>query len=338
MKVAVTGINATDNPGPGVSVARSLKEANPQVEIIGLSYDINDPGHYMDFYIDSSYLLNTPSNGWPGIFEKLKLIKETNGLDYIIPCLDAELPLFMRNQKDLESIGVSLFLPTEKQFGLRDKSKLSELSKEIGLKYPKTYLVNSHEEIDKTIEEEELVFPLIVKGKYYKAYIVHNSAQCKYYFNEISMEWGFPILIQECVYGEELNLVGVGDGKGGDLGLFPIKKLTTTAIGKIWTGVTVENKLLVDTAKMFIEKTKWKGPFELECIFNNEDCYLIEINPRFPAWLYFATGAGMNLPQNMIDFNEGKKVDVNNKVPLGKLFVRYTQELVTDINKMANIK
>ena len=38
--VAVTGLNATDNPGPGVSVIRSLR-AHPDFDgrIVGLAYD-----------------------------------------------------------------------------------------------------------------------------------------------------------------------------------------------------------------------------------------------------------------------------------------------------------
>lgn len=338
MKIAISGINATDNPGPGIAVARSLKEADPEVEIIGLTYDINDPGNYMDFCIDKSYLLTIPAHGWSGIFQKIMQIKKENGLDIIIPCLDAELPLFIKYAADLQSEGISVFLPTEEQFTLRNKSKLSSLAKDIGLKYPSTYLVNNYEEIDKVLHEENINFPLIVKGKYYKAYTVHNLEQCKLRFNQISLEWGFPILLQKQVHGEELNLVGLGDGKGGDLGLFPIKKLTTTDIGKIWTGVTVQNDVLVEVARKFIQETNWKGPFELECIFNKEECYLIEINPRFPAWVYFATGTGLNLPKNLIDLIAEKEVNVQKETPPGKLFVRYSYELVTDIEKMAKIK
>ncbi len=45
MKIAVTGLNNVDNPGPGVPVIRGIKEAERfDVEIIGLIYDALDPG------------------------------------------------------------------------------------------------------------------------------------------------------------------------------------------------------------------------------------------------------------------------------------------------------
>jgi carbamoyl-phosphate synthase large subunit len=337
MKIAVSGINATDNPGPGIAVARSLKEYNPEIKIIGLSYDLNDPGHFISQYIDKSYMLNIPSHGWPGIFQKLIKIKEEYGLDMVIPCLDAELPLFIKHRSDLEEIGIKTFLPSEAQFELRDKAQLSTLAESIGLQYPQTYLVNTHQEIDNVIEEERLTFPLVVKGKYYKAYIVHNELECKHRFDEIAVEWGTPILIQKCVEGEEFNLVGVGDGEGGDLGLFSIKKLTTTSIGKIWTGVTVRNDDLIKTAKQFIQETKWRGPFELECIFNENDLFMIEINPRFPAWVYFSTGCGLNLLENILKYNLGENIDSQEQPPQGKLFIRYTEEIITNVNDFSKI-
>ena len=35
LTVAVTGLNATDNPGPGVGVIRSLRHCNDDVRVIG---------------------------------------------------------------------------------------------------------------------------------------------------------------------------------------------------------------------------------------------------------------------------------------------------------------
>ena len=53
--VAVSGINAVDNPGPGVAVARSLKEDEElAVQVAGLAYDAMEPGIYMDWVVDRS--------------------------------------------------------------------------------------------------------------------------------------------------------------------------------------------------------------------------------------------------------------------------------------------
>ena len=54
--IAVTGLNATDNPGPGLAVIRALKDAASfDVNIIGLSYEALEPGTSFDirWFVDS---------------------------------------------------------------------------------------------------------------------------------------------------------------------------------------------------------------------------------------------------------------------------------------------
>jgi len=200
----------------------------------------------------------------------------------------------------------------------------------LSITYPKTFEISSIEELKTAAEELE--FPLMVKGNYYKAYMSHNLESAIENFYKISNEWGFPVLVQEVVEGEEVNLVGVADGKGELKGAVSIKKLTTTDIGKIWTGITIHNEKLLNIAKEFAKETGWKGPFELECMVNMNSVYLIEINPRFPAWVYFATAIGINLPDMVVNIMEGKDVESQFDYPPNKMYVRYVDELVTDFS------
>ena len=64
----------------------------------------------------------------------------------------------------------------------------------------------------------------MVKGSLYKAYKAHTMPQAMGYFNKIAAEWGYPIIVQQVVSGEEMNVVGVGDGEGGMIGQVGIKK------------------------------------------------------------------------------------------------------------------
>jgi carbamoyl-phosphate synthase large subunit len=177
----------------------------------------------------------------------------------------------------------------------------------------------------------------MIKGQYYKAHRVSTFNDAAKYFNAIAQEWGFPVLIQEVVNGEELNLTGVGDGQGGSLGMVAIKKHTTTDIGKIWSGVTIHHEGLEKVAENFIKETKWRGPFEIECIVESDNIQLIEINPRFPAWAYFATGVGINLPERIVKALLGENNNLQNSYPSGKMFVRYTDEIICDINQFSNL-
>ena len=332
--IGVSGINATSNPGPGIPVAKSLKESSLDCKLVGLSYDVNDPGHYLSHYLDNSYILPYPTNGWDGIYKRLLHIKKEFGLDVVIPCLDAELPLYIKYADKLEKIGIKTFLPTEKQFELRNKDRLTGFAEKIGAVYPKTWKIYSISELPDLFADHS---ELMIKGQYYKAYKVNNLIDATKYFASIAQEWGFPILIQEVVKGEELNLIGVGDGKGGSLGMVAIKKQTTTEIGKIWSGVTIYNDALMKVAEKFIKKTKWRGPFEVECIVDGDTIQLIEINPRFPAWAYFATGVGINLPERIIQSLFEQKVIKESSYDSGKMFIRYTDEIICDITQFSNL-
>ena len=324
MKIAISGLNNTDNPAPGIPVAKSLQENH---EMIGLSYDVNEPGNYMNI-VKKTYLMPYPSLGYKELQERLQYIQKNEGIEGVIPNLDAELPLYIKYQDEIEAMGIKLCLPSLENFKLRNKNRLGNLSGELNMTYPKTYEVSSVSELTECTKSSN--FPLMIKGNYYKAYMSYNLESAIDNFYKISNEWGFPVLVQEVVSGEELNFVGVGDGKGELKGGIAIKKLTTTEIGKIWTGVTIKNDKLMQIAKDFVAFTKWRGPFELECIVNMNQIFMIEINPRFPAWVYFATELGVNLPQMVINIMLGKDIQPQLEYPQNKMYVRYTGEFVTD--------
>ena len=77
----------------------------------------------------------------------------------------------------------------------------------------------------------------------------------------------------------------MGDGAGGSLGLVGIKKMSVTALGKIWTGVTIKHAAMLEATRRFIRAYHWRGPFELECIVNDDDVVLVDdhVSPA-AAW------------------------------------------------------
>ncbi len=97
MKVAISGMNNIDNPGPGVPVVRGLKDSGKfDGEIIGLIYDALEPGMYMSDISDNNYLIPYPSGGLDTYFDRLANINRQEGIDVIIPTLDAELYAFSK--------------------------------------------------------------------------------------------------------------------------------------------------------------------------------------------------------------------------------------------------
>ncbi len=330
VNIGITGINAIDNPAPGTGVARSLREDTQlPTKLVGLAYDAMEPGLYMDWLFDRCFIMPYPSGDPETLIERLAQIQDQIGLDCVIPNFDVELPLYIHCAGELAAMGIRSYLPTKAQFALRNKAKLAAIAPEFGSKTPATITVNSITELHTAITE--LNFPLMIKGSYYKAYRVTTVEQAVQRFYQLTAEWGYPIIVQEVINGTELNLVGVGDGKGGHWGMVAIKKMTVTEMGKIWSGVTIHHEGLRLAAEAFLRHTQWKGAFELECMVDRDGTiYLIEINPRFPAWTYFATGVGINLPARLVRAALGLPIPVNQEYAAGKLLMRYTYEIVTD--------
>jgi len=253
----------------------------------------------------------------------------------VIPNLDAELPLYIKWASFLSESGIGTFLPDAAQFRLRGKNRLEKVAFRIGLQIPQTHVVSSMDGLIKAVEE--IGCPVMVKGSFYKAYRAHTTQEAMHSYNTIVAEWGYPVIVQEVITGDELNVIGLGDGQGDSLGLVGVKKVWITSLGKIWTGVTIRNEPMLAAARAFVEKFAWRGPFELECIVRGDDLFLIEINPRFPAWLYFATGVGVNLPARLIKHSLNLPLSPSNGYEAGKLFVRYSFELVTDMEAFQNV-
>src|ERR1700754_1233280 len=96
LTIAVTGLNATDNPAPGVAVLRCLRADDGRVHrLIGFSYDALDPGIYANGIADEIFMLPYPSSSPESFFDRICAIHARVGLSVIVPTLDAELPVFM---------------------------------------------------------------------------------------------------------------------------------------------------------------------------------------------------------------------------------------------------
>ncbi len=328
--VGVSGLNAADNPGPGIGVARSLKEdPESDVVIVGLAYDAMEPGNYMDWVVDKAYTLPYPSGNGAAYLARLLHIKRTFGLDLVIPNLDAELPVYIRCADELQRHGIATFLPSMRQFRLRGKDRLAEIAETIGTELPRTAVVTSEEMLYQAVQRIGL--PVMVKGIYYEAHRAYTVQEAMVHFRQVAAKWGYPVVVQEMIVGDELNVVGLGDGHGEAMGLLGMKKVAVTTLGKVWSGVTVQNPELLAAAELFVREYRWRGPFELECIVRDDYIHLIEINPRFPAWTYFATGVGVNLPSRLVRCCRGMPADPPPDYSAGKMLVRYSYEFVADM-------
>lgn len=336
--VGVTGLNNIDSPGPGIAVIRALKESKAfDVRIIGLSYESLEPGLYMPNMVDKSYTIPLPTAGTTPLFDRIQYINEQENLDVIIPNFDAELHNFIRISNRLKQVlDIATFLPTQEQFDARHKSVLYEFGLENEVKVPFAKTIYNVSEIYQL--EEKFMYPLVIKGKYYDASIAATREQAVSYFHKIAAKWGLPIIVQEFIAGSEVNITALGDGKGNCIGAVPMRKLYITDKGKAWAGIALEDPKLINIAHNVIRNSKWKGGCELEFIKTNKgEYYLLEMNPRFPAWVYLAVGCGQNHPEALVKMALGENVIPFKNYEVGKMFIRYSYDQIVDLSDFEKI-
>ena len=335
--VAVTGMNAKpENPGPGLAVARCLRDSPGFVgNIVGLSYDAMDAGLYFRGVSDASYLLPYPATGVDALWERLRDIHAVERIDAIIPCLDTELANFAVLTPDLEAMGIRLLSPSRAQISEMLKDRLPDLCRRLKIPVPQTRAVDRADFFD-WCPAEGWTYPLVVKGVFYDAIIVTNPVQAKAAFHKIQAEWGNPILVQKFLAGRELNLTAVGDGNGGLLAPVMMRKCALTDKGKAWAGIAIEDHALEAMAIAVVSALNWSGPLEIEAMYGYDgQLYLIEINPRFPAWVYLTHGVGRNRPVLLLRLLAGESVPEPPPPHPGTLFIRHAQELIVSLDDYA---
>ena len=334
--IAVSGLKTGDNPQPGVPVIRSIRNAGFKGKIVGLIYDSMESGIYLENFADEIYQMPYPSAGADAFLSRIDYILDRTKIDVIIPTLDAEVILYIRLQDQLKRRGINSYLPTEECFLLRDKTKLATFFPPKGISVPQTALLSDATQIRQL--DDDIPFPLMVKGRYYEAFKAHTPEEGVKYFYDIAERWGLPIIFQKMVPGDEYNIVVVGDGKGGMLGMVPQKKLVITDKGKGFGGVVVQNAELDAFAAKIISILKWQGPCELEIMKGFDGVYyLIEINPRFPAWVRLAEGAGQNQPAAVVLKSLGMEVEALGPYKPGTMFIRHAEDIIADISVMGQV-
>jgi carbamoyl-phosphate synthase large subunit len=331
--IAVTGLNAIDSPGPGVAVIRAIREGTSKpVRIIGLAYESLEPGIYMDGICDRSYQISYPAAGPEVLYNAIRHIHDKEGIDVIIPNFDAELFHFITLAPRLKALGIHSFLPSLQMFEARDKLNLYAFGQKHNLMVPKDKAIYSVYDLNAL--GDEFGYPLVVKGKYYEAVVAYTPEQAQKAFYKISAKWGLPIIVQQFINGTEVNIAALGDGEGNAISIIPMRKLYITDKGKAWAGITLEDEALTSLAKQFITATKWRGGFEVEIMKTADDkLFIMEINPRFPAWIYLSAGAGQNQPAALVKMAMGEKVEPYDGYDVGKLFIRYAWDHIVDVSR-----
>lgn len=337
LNIAVTGLNATNNPAPGLNIIRSIREEQlPGIRIIGLTFDTLATGAYESSLLDEVYIVPYPAEGEAALLSRLVEINKVARLDVIIPSLDAEVNLYSSLKTALRKLGIRMLIPDRSKVQLRSKQSLSDFCRRNNLDTPRTRIVYDFKDIE---HDKTIGYPSVLKGSFTDAQRVNTLEEARVFFNRLVREWGLPLVWQQFIPGEEYDVAALADEKSNVVGKVVMKKFALTEKGKAWSAVTIGEKNMLELADEVVKALGWTGPLELELIKETASgtFYILEINPRFPTWIYLAVEAGQNLPLAAVKLALGKKIAPFHSYELGKLFVRSMEENICDFNVLCNL-
>src|SRR5205823_6719407 len=119
-----------------------------------------------------------------------------------------------------------------------------------------------------------------------------------------------------------------------------IRKTILSDKGKGLGGITIVDKRLDDLCRRIIRELRWRGPFEIEVMLDetHREYVLIEINPRFPAWVDFPSIFGVNFPAALIEMMiTGQKPATLPACPAGHFYLRHQVEVHGHIEQLAEL-
>ena len=336
--VAVSGLHRGESPQPGGAVIAGLRRAWPQIRVIGMAYDPLESGIFSQGLdrIDQCYVFPYPGRGEEALLARLKEVRDRSILDAVIPCLDSELNNFIAIEPELARLGIRTLLPTAHSLAAIAKPAMPETCRALGIQSPRSGAAQDPAGL--AAQALEIGYPCYVKGRLYGATLVHNVSELYAAFDKMFSLWGGPVLVQQAIVGEEFDVAGVGDGEGGLEASCTIRKLLRSSLGKAFAGIVVRNEALLSKVRALVRHTKWRGPFEAEFIVpTGGEPYLMEVNPRFPAWIGFPAAIGCNMPAlhfaNLMGWPKQPTVDIEP----GRMFFRHSTDLIADISEIAGL-
>jgi carbamoyl-phosphate synthase large subunit len=304
---------------------------------VGLSFDHRFTGCYATGLFDEVFLIPPPAQGERSFVEALDQIRRKSPLDVLLPTLDPEAALCAAAARSLRAFGIRTLVPSPTAIRRRAKSVLGELARSFGFGTPKTIMLTSRSGIASALRE--LPLPFFLKGSFADARMVTIADEAYAEFDSLVARWGVPLLAQERVFGDELNLAMLFNRKSEPVGAIPMRKLGITDRGKGWAGVTVRLAETVERAGALLRSIGWVGPAEMEMIRDptSNRIHLIEINPRFPAWTYLTAAAGQNLPWAAVLLATGYEIRHFPDGEAGLLFTRSVEDYFGPFGQMTEL-
>lgn len=302
MKIYISGLYSGTNPQPGVGIARSLRAAYPQSAIVGVEYSNRCSGiHWQDF--DDLWI----QRPWDELnlaayAEQVREVLDSGAL--WISGIDLEVIWFGSVFPDGHP---NLLTPPLAALNRVAKPAITA-SAGLPVKIP-PFVPTDLSDWDLHAFCRHHDWKVWLKGPYYDAFRTRSWAEFEATRSDLSRAWSTDrLFLQSHVTGYEES-VTLCAYKGELLSCIRMRKRDLTEMNKTWAGdISEVEPEIIAPLRRIVRELNWTGGAELEMVRDADgEFWLLEWNPRFPAWIHGATIAGHNLSARLVEGATGIK-------------------------------
>lgn len=252
---------------------------------------------------------------------------KVNGISVVISLFDIDLPILSKNQKLFAEHNIKLIVSDFNVINIcNDKWLTFSFLKENDIATPLTF-------IDKTqaigaLDSGKLNYPVIMKPRWgmgsigiYKAdnleelevlyRKISNEINNSYLKYEAQADVDNSILIQQCITGAEYGIEVVNDLNKNYVATLCKKKVSMRS-GETDQAITVDDEHLKSIGMKLSSKLKHIAMLDVDCLEENDDFYVLELNARFGGQYPFSHLAGANIPKQIVDWLYGGSTEIEN--------------------------
>jgi diaminopimelate decarboxylase len=300
MKVYVSGLYSGGNPQPGVGIVRSVRQGFPFATLVGVEYSNRVSGIHWD-ELDELWIqrpwgeLNLDAYG-----EQVRAVLNDGGM--------------WISGSDLEAMWLASIFPEGHPNLLAPPSgALNRIAKPaveahegLPVRVP-TFVSTDLPDWDLHAFCRAHNWRVWLKGPYYDAARTPTWDSFLAARKALTKVWSTDrLFLQAHVSGYEESVM-LAAYRGELLGCVSMRKRDITPEGKTWAGdISPVPAEFEEPLRRMVRDLNWTGGGEIEMVRDAVgQRWLLEMNPRFPAWVHGATIAGHNLPALLVQAAAG---------------------------------
>ena len=299
--------------GRRVSLIQRLRDAAERMQIdlyiVGTElYSWTPSLHFCD-----KYFLVAPTFSLEHA-DQIKAIICKEGIDAVLPGNDLDLKFLNQVRHDKVWKDVKILDAGGKQEIFWNKSESAIFFKSIGLSIPRI-LKDPSEIQNQSILKEDQGYGSI------NQYIVQSPEEAALHWDKLKNPF-----LQEFISGTEYTIDVFSSEDFRTVNCCPrIRRKVRAGVSDV--GEVHLNESLIELLKQKLHLFNLRGPWNLQCILDQEDFYFLEVNPRFSGGVPLSIAAGCDLAQNLLEWFLGVPLTVFNKIKDGVVMMKYEQEL-----------